>query len=215
MSCFCPTTLRPSVNDTRESQICYATPREPWQRVVSEMLTASVLAISSSSRSRPEANDCTKVKALSKLRKLQNFLLYVYFVDNVASMASTVPNGTTKRGSRKRVSQVESGDAPPAKTARTEPVKKGVADILDTLEYGPAPESAATAQKWLDEHDRSLGHFIDGKWYRPSGRSTYDSVNQATGEKLATTLQGTAEDVEVAVTAARKAFKTWSTTPGT
>ena len=157
-----------------------------------------------------------------------SFLLFVFgrqllseggklFTERTSSMSSNMQNGA-KRGSRKRVSQVESNDAaaPPAKTARTEPsAKPCVADIFETLEYGPAPESASVASKWLDEHDRALGHFIDGKWYKPAGRSTYDSVNQATGEKLATTLQGTADDVNVAVTAARKAYANWNTLSGT
>ncbi|XP_065188322.1 aldehyde dehydrogenase family 16 member A1-like [Sycon ciliatum] len=129
-------------------------------------------------------------------------------------MASTSVNGGTKRGSRKRPSQGEV-DAPPAKAARPAPTgKPSLAEIFETLEYGPAPESAAVANEWLEERGRALGHFIDGKWYKPDGRNTYDSTNPATGEKLATTLQGTAEDVDVAVAAARKAYKSWSTAPG-
>ena len=62
--------------------------------------------------------------------------------------------------------------------------------ILDTLEYGPAPESPAVANAWLDDHGRSFGHFINNQWVKPNGRKTYDSVNPATGEKLATTTQG-------------------------
>ena len=63
--------------------------------------------------------------------------------------------------------------------------------ILETLEYGPAPESPAVANAWLDDHGRSFGHFINNAWVKPSGRKTYDSINPATGEKMATTIQGT------------------------
>ena len=68
--------------------------------------------------------------------------------------------------------------------------KVSVSQILETLEYGPAPESPAVANAWLDDHGRSFGHFINNQWVKPSGRKTYDSVNPATGEKLATTVQG-------------------------
>ncbi|XP_069462460.1 aldehyde dehydrogenase family 16 member A1 isoform X2 [Ambystoma mexicanum] len=66
---------------------------------------------------------------------------------------------------------------------------------------------------WLDAHGRSFGHFVNGKWLKPEGRQTYATKNPATGETLATTLQGVDEDVEVAVEAAKKAFETWSKLP--
>lgn len=71
-----------------------------------------------------------------------------------------------------------------------EAAKPSVRQILETLEYGPAPESPAVANAWLDDHGRSFGHFINNAWVKPSGRKTYDSVNPATGEKMATTIQG-------------------------
>ena len=72
--------------------------------------------------------------------------------------------------------------------------KPSVCQILDTLEYGPAPESPAVANAWLEDHGRSFGHFINNQWVKPSGRKTYDSINPATGEKLATTIQGAEVD---------------------
>lgn len=68
--------------------------------------------------------------------------------------------------------------------------KRSVRDLLGTLSYGPAPESPAVANAWLDDHGRAFGHFIGNKWIKPEGRNTYDSFNPATGEKLATTVQG-------------------------
>ena len=68
--------------------------------------------------------------------------------------------------------------------------KPRVRDLFETLPYGPAPESPAVANAWLEDHGRSLGHFIGNKWVRPEGRATYDSYNPATGEKLASTVQG-------------------------
>lgn len=86
-------------------------------------------------------------------------------------------------------------------------------DIYDSMEYGPALEAAAPAQAWLDAHNRSFGHFVNGNWLKPDGRKTYATKNPATGATLATTLQGEDEDVEAAVDAAKKAFETWSKLP--
>ena len=77
-----------------------------------------------------------------------------------------------------------------ASVSEKEAAKPSVRQILETLEYGPAPESPAVANAWLDDHGRSFGHFINNAWVKPSGRKTYDSVNPATGEKMATTIQG-------------------------
>ena len=41
------------------------------------------------------------------------------------------------------------------------------ADIFDSMAYGPAPENAAEAEKWLDGHDRRFGLFIGGDWRMP------------------------------------------------
>ena len=65
-----------------------------------------------------------------------------------------------------------------------------VKEIFQTLEYGPAPESPAVANAWLDDHGRYFGHFINGQWVKPNGRKSYDTFNPATGEKLASTTQG-------------------------
>lgn len=68
--------------------------------------------------------------------------------------------------------------------------RPAVRDLLQTLEYGPAPESPAVAEAWLEDHGRSLGHFIGNQWVKPEGRKTYDTYNPATGQRLASTLQG-------------------------
>ena len=68
--------------------------------------------------------------------------------------------------------------------------KPNIAQLYETLEYGPAPESPSVAAAWLDDHGRNLGHFINGQWVKPEGRQKYDTHNPATGEKLATTVQG-------------------------
>ncbi|CAE1271179.1 ALDH [Acanthosepion pharaonis] len=85
-----------------------------------------------------------------------------------------------------------------------------VEGIFHSLTYGPAPENDDIVKAWLDKHNRSFGHFIDGQWFKPEGRKTFASKNPATGEVLATTTQGEQEDAERAVQSSRKAFKSWS-----
>ncbi|HWC91178.1 MAG TPA: aldehyde dehydrogenase family protein, partial [Pirellulales bacterium] len=48
--------------------------------------------------------------------------------------------------------------------------------------------------------------FIDGKWVDSTSRRTWKVVNPATGQLLAEVAQANAADVDLAVTAARRAF---------
>jgi aldehyde dehydrogenase (NAD+) len=84
-----------------------------------------------------------------------------------------------------------------------------IAQILKTMEYGPAPESDAAAQAWLDKHGRSFGLFINGEWAKGSGKP-FDSISPSTGRKLATLTEATGADVDAAVTAARAAQDAWA-----
>ncbi len=93
-------------------------------------------------------------------------------------------------------------------------IEMQIAEIFQTMPYGPAPESAKPALAWLDEHKRTFGHFIGGKWTRPVEARLFDSVNPATAEPIARISQATQDDVATAVAAARKAFKTWSQISG-
>ena len=40
-------------------------------------------------------------------------------------------------------------------------------EIFKTMDYGPAPESPAAVNAWLDEHGRKFGLFINNKWVQP------------------------------------------------
>lgn len=77
------------------------------------------------------------------------------------------------------------------------------------MEYGPAPEDPKDALVWLDRHGRRFGHFIDGAWRQPIEGGFFDSVDPATGERIAAIAQGSAADIGVAVQAARIAFPKW------
>jgi aldehyde dehydrogenase (NAD+) len=54
--------------------------------------------------------------------------------------------------------------------------------------------------------------YIDGAWVPSTGKGTIDVVNSTTEEVMGRIPAGTADDVDKAVQAARKAFETWSTT---
>jgi len=83
-----------------------------------------------------------------------------------------------------------------------------IKDIFDTMDYGPAPESSKEALAWLADRGGIAGHYINGK-FGPL-RDDFASNNPATGEKLAGVTKGTAEEIAVAVAAARKAQPAWA-----
>jgi acyl-CoA reductase-like NAD-dependent aldehyde dehydrogenase len=55
--------------------------------------------------------------------------------------------------------------------------------------------------------------YIDGSWVPSKGKGTIDVVNAATEEVMGRVPEGSADDVDKAVAAARSALATWSTTP--
>ncbi|MCK0169096.1 aldehyde dehydrogenase family protein [Jannaschia sp. S6380] len=83
-----------------------------------------------------------------------------------------------------------------------------VSEIFESMEWGPAPESRAEADAWLDGHDRVFGHYIAGKRTKPG--ETFATTNPATGADLAQVTQGSTADVAAAVKAARRAQKGWA-----
>jgi len=87
-----------------------------------------------------------------------------------------------------------------------------IAEIFNSLEYGPAPEGAQMANSWLDARGRKFGHFINAEFTRPG--KTFASTNPASEEKLAEITNGTAKDVDKAVGAARAALPAWRALSG-
>jgi aldehyde dehydrogenase (NAD+) len=84
-----------------------------------------------------------------------------------------------------------------------------IAEIFETMEYGPAPESASLANRWLDERDRTMKLFVGGEWREPKAREYFETTNPADGRTLARVAQGGADDVDEAVRAARAALPGW------
>ncbi|CUH78500.1 aldehyde dehydrogenase family protein [Tropicibacter naphthalenivorans] len=87
-----------------------------------------------------------------------------------------------------------------------------VKDIFETMEYGPAPESAGDALAWITDQGARFGCFIDGAFDAPG--AVFETRNPATGEVLAEVTQATAEDVARAVAAARAAQPGWEALGG-
>ncbi|MBH1935866.1 aldehyde dehydrogenase family protein [Streptomyces sp. AV19] len=78
-----------------------------------------------------------------------------------------------------------------------------------SFEYAPAPESRAVV-----DIAPSYGLFIDGEFREASDGKVFKTVSPSTEEVLSEVAQASAEDVDTAVKAARKAFEKWSALPG-
>ncbi|HLJ54823.1 MAG TPA: aldehyde dehydrogenase family protein, partial [Chthonomonadaceae bacterium] len=84
-----------------------------------------------------------------------------------------------------------------------------VAQAFESMEYGLAPESSAPALDWIAERGGEFELFIGGEWRAALSGESFDTLNPATGERLARIAQAGAEDVDAAVSAARAALPAW------
>ncbi|MER6839538.1 aldehyde dehydrogenase family protein [Streptomyces platensis] len=78
-----------------------------------------------------------------------------------------------------------------------------------TFDYAPAPESRSVV-----DIAPSYGLFIDGEFTPASDGKVFKTVSPSSEEVLSEVAQATGDDVDRAVTAARKAFEKWSALPG-
>ncbi|WP_182377422.1 aldehyde dehydrogenase family protein [Nocardioides sp. WS12] len=78
----------------------------------------------------------------------------------------------------------------------------------NTFEYAPAPESRS-----IVDIKPSYGLFIDGEFVDGRG-SSFKTINPATEETLAEIAEASDADVDLAVKAARRAFRGWSRMSG-
>ncbi|HVC29994.1 MAG TPA: aldehyde dehydrogenase family protein, partial [Steroidobacteraceae bacterium] len=86
-----------------------------------------------------------------------------------------------------------------------------MAEIFDSLSYGPAPEDAGAARGWLAAHAEGFPLFIGGEWRASHGQAPpIPCVSPASGERLSSITQSCAQDVDDAVTSAQAAFPAWS-----
>lgn len=90
-----------------------------------------------------------------------------------------------------------------------------LASLIDTLDYGPAPESEARTREWLSAHGSKFSHSINGIWQPPKQGGYFKTINPAkSDEVLADIALGTKEDVDAAIDAAKAAFSGWSALSG-
>lgn len=75
--------------------------------------------------------------------------------------------------------------------------------------YSEALESASHTQI-----QKKYDLYIDGKFKKPVKGKYFDTINPANEEKISTVAEATSEDIDLAVKAARKAFRGWSKLSG-
>ncbi len=84
-----------------------------------------------------------------------------------------------------------------------------VAENFASMDYAPAPESRAKADKWLESHGGQLGLYINGEWIKPEDSGKLASYAPSTGEKLIDITVASQENVDLAIASARKAQAKW------
>jgi len=93
-----------------------------------------------------------------------------------------------------------------------------IKDIMQTMEYGPAPESNGDVKRWLEQHSSGIGHYINGAFTLPESDMPEDRfiavINPATEEIIGRIAKGNNEDIDSAVAAARAALPKWSALSG-
>jgi aldehyde dehydrogenase (NAD+) len=67
----------------------------------------------------------------------------------------------------------------------------------------------ASRQEEVNVHERL---YVNGKWVQPTGTGMLDVINSTTEEIMGRVPEGTVEDINRAVAAARTAFESWSVT---
>lgn len=79
----------------------------------------------------------------------------------------------------------------------------------------PDVQSPTIDQALATVIDHSQQFYIDGSWVDPRSTDTLDVIDPATEKPIATIAVGGQPDVDAAVSAARRAFESFSQTTGT
>jgi aldehyde dehydrogenase (NAD+) len=58
-----------------------------------------------------------------------------------------------------------------------------IEEILNTMDYGTAPEDTSPALKWLDAREWTIKPFINGEFVDNDAPIYFDTINPATGER--------------------------------
>ncbi len=89
--------------------------------------------------------------------------------------------------------------------------RKDRSPVPSAFDYAPAPES-----RDIVHLEKRYGLFVGGDWVEPLSKEIQPTISPATEEPLAEVAYAGAEDVDVAVSAARDAFQNgWSDLPAT
>ena len=92
--------------------------------------------------------------------------------------------------------------------------KQDIAKMIETMDYGKAPEANTSVLQWLKQHaDQPLGHYIGGKFQLFDDEATLTVINPATGAEISSIPKASASTVDRAVRAARKAQPGWAGLP--
>src|ERR1044071_6462689 len=89
-----------------------------------------------------------------------------------------------------------------------------IKDLLLSMDYGPSPEANDHVKAWLTGHRGGLHHYIGGAFVPSTGGGHFEVRDPAHGTLLAQVAEGTAADIDRAVSAARAAFAGWSQLSG-
>ncbi len=84
-----------------------------------------------------------------------------------------------------------------------------VAEIYESMDYGPAPESAKEAHAWLAGHNSRFDLYIGGRWVAPDTGTWFSAIDPARGKSIAEIALAGRESVDAAVKAARAAQPEW------
>src|SRR5690606_30990072 len=106
------------------------------------------------------------------------------------------------------------GTRPSAITRWRKDHSMSIAQILDRMDYGPAPESDSEARSWIETLGAETKLFVGGQWRKARSGQSFETQAPATGEVLVRVAQAGPEDVDAAVKAAAKAQPGWAALSG-
>ncbi|WP_207430416.1 aldehyde dehydrogenase family protein [Sabulibacter ruber] len=79
---------------------------------------------------------------------------------------------------------------------------------METLDLVQEASSANKRPNFKERYE----HFIGGEWVKPANGEYFDNISPIDGKPFTKAARGTKEDIDKALDAAHKAFKTWSKT---
>ena len=80
---------------------------------------------------------------------------------------------------------------------------------FEQLNYSQALESDSQAQAWLQQNNRRFGHYVNGAFVTQPDAALVDVCNPSTSEMLAQIEVATSEQIDAAISSARKAQAGW------